>query len=90
MTAGHAKVAKAILVITSLCLYVHWHGSQTFTAGEEGVFRKEADLLVVSQAGCSMPRDIFWFATDFPTPSSGKYQGVYGVKAQNGGVSVLC
>lgn len=36
--------------------------------GEEGVVRKEADLLVVSQAACSMPRDIFWFSTDFPTP----------------------
>ncbi len=32
-------------------------------------FRKEADLLVVSQAACSMPRVIFWFATDFPSPA---------------------
>lgn len=65
MTAGHAEVAKAILVITSSCLYVRWHGSQSFTGGEEGVFRKEADLLAVSQAACSMPRDIFRVASDF-------------------------
>lgn len=73
---GTAEVAKAILVITSLCLYVRWHGSQTFTAGWRrrvwfwgGFFQEEADLLVVSQAACSMPRDIFlvcdWL---FPTP----------------------
>ena len=37
--------------------------------GGTGVFRKEADLLVVSQAACSMPRDIFPFANDFPTPA---------------------
>lgn len=59
-----------------------------FYGGEEDVFRKEAELLVVSQAAGSPPGDIFWFVTDFPTP--GKYQGVYGVKAQNGGMSVLC
>lgn len=40
-----------------------------FYRGEEGVFRKEADLLAVSQAACSMPRDIFWLVTDFPTPA---------------------
>jgi len=31
------------------------------------VFRKEADLLVVSRAACTMPRDIFLFANDFLT-----------------------
>lgn len=65
MTAGHAGVAKTILVITSFCL---WHGSETFTERRR-VFRKEADLLVVSQAACSMPRDIFWFATKFLIPA---------------------
>lgn len=49
----------------SLC---RWHGSETFTERRR-VFWKEADLLVVSQAACSMPRDIFWFATDFPIPT---------------------
>lgn len=58
--------------------------------GEQGVFfRKEADLLVVSQAACSMPRDIFW-GLRLTFTSSGKYQGVFGVSAPNGGVSFLC
>ena len=65
MTAGRTQVAKTILVIRSLCLHVRWHGSETFT-GQGRVFRKETDLLVVSQAARSMPRDIFWSASDFP------------------------
>lgn len=63
VTAGHAELAKTILVITSLCFYVRWHGLETFTVWM--VFRKEADLLVVSQTACLMPQDIFRFATDF-------------------------
>lgn len=81
MAAGHAEVAKTILVITSsLC---RWHGSKTFT-GWRRAFRKEADLLVVSQAACSMPRDIFFFFffgfRIFSNASAGKFQGVHGVR----------
>lgn len=37
--------------------------------GEVDVFRKETELLVVSQATCSVPGDIFWFVSDFPSPA---------------------
>lgn len=58
MTPEQTEEAKTILVITSLCLNVRWHGSETFT-GWRRVFQKEADLLVVSQAASSMPREMF-------------------------------
>lgn len=86
MPAGHTEVAKTILVITSLC---HWHGSETFT-GWRRVLRKEGDLLVVSQAAFSMSQDIFLVCNLLFDTSSGKYQGVYGVKDSNGAVSFLC
>lgn len=73
VTAGHAELARTILVITSLCFYVSWHGSETFTGWM--VFRKETHLLVVSQTACLMPRDILgFFATDFAKMSSGKFR----------------
>lgn len=55
--------------------------------GVEGVFRKEADLLVVSQAACSMPRVIFWFVHDFPPAAQINIKVcTHSVKAKNGGV----
>lgn len=82
VTAGRSGAAKAILVIMSLCLCVRWHGSQTFTAGEVDVFRKETELLVVSQAACLVPWDIFLVCEWLSNSSSGGCQGLYGVKAQ--------
>lgn len=40
---------------------------QTFTAREVDVFRKETELLVVSQVACLVLGDISWFVSDFPT-----------------------
>lgn len=88
VTAGHTGAAKAILVITSLCLHVRWHGSQTFTAREVDVFRKETELLVVSQVACLVLGDISWFVSDFPTPDQVFVRAHMVSKLKNYGKSV--
>lgn len=59
MTAGYAKVAKTILVVSSsLCC---WHQTRTILQGGGRCFGRKLDLLVVSQAGCLRPEEVFWF-----------------------------
>lgn len=88
MTAGRTGAAKAILVITSLCLHVRWHDSQTFTAREVDVFWKETELLVVSQVACLVLGDISWFVSDFPTPDQVFVRAHVVSKLKNYGKSV--
>ena len=97
---GTAEVAKAILVITSLCLYVRWHGSQTFTAGWRRrvwfgfflFFFSGGSRLVSGFSGglFDAPGYFFGVRPTFSNIGPGKYQGVCGVNAQNGGVSPVC